>query len=150
MMEEAQGHTGHCGTSGRRALKHKVSTSVWSVLLATSPYTLCSFIQCPDFWLFLDLHLWSLSPASWRREGARRWEKAWAEGDYLYKDETGFWEKFFFLLKMQIIQVEHMVERVRAQADILLWISGLWVVGISIGDCQICAKNTAMVYRLDK
>lgn len=150
MMEAAQGHAGHCGTPGRRALKHDVSTSIWSVLHETSPNTLCSFIQCPDFWLFLDLYLWSLSPASWQREEAFRWEKAWAEGDYRYKDETGFWEKLFFLIKRQIIQVEHMVERVRTWVDVPLWISGLWVFGISISDHQIRAKNITIVYRLNK
>lgn len=132
--------TGHFGTPGRRALKHKVRTSIWSVLCETSPNTLCYFILCPDFWLSLGLHLWSPSPTLLGQD--RRQESKKKHGP---KGNVGIRMRLisggknaFFLIKMQIIQVEHMVEKARTQVDIpdvpKLCISGLWVFGISISD----------------
>lgn len=147
--------TRYCGAPWRRTLKHKVNTSIWSVLCETSSNTVCVFTQCSDFGLFLDLHLLLLSPAHWQRKEAGRWEKAWAEGEWRCKDKTDFWGKFFLLSKVLLIQVVHTAERARTQVDIPdvsnLWILGPWVFGITASGYQpICTKNIVIACRLNK
>lgn len=58
-----------CGTPGRRALKEKIGRHLYLICTTWDITWYWLFTQCPDFWLFLDLCLLSLSLAPWYRRG---------------------------------------------------------------------------------